>query len=104
MRSVKIILLSIGFGVVAFCQAPGVIYPQSFGAVCDGTTDDTTAFQSAVNAANPGDTIVIYSSTNAGCVITSGFNISKPISLSADHMQSPTKLLAGANNISIVVT
>jgi exo-poly-alpha-galacturonosidase len=35
-------------------QAPAVFYPESYGAVANGTTKDTVALQAAINACTPG--------------------------------------------------
>jgi hypothetical protein len=79
------------------------LYPQSFGALCDGIHNDGAAFQKAVNVANPGDTIIVYSPANTGCLIATGFTISTPLTLATGAPGYPTaQLLAGANSITMI--
>jgi hypothetical protein len=81
----------------------GFLYPQSFGAKCDGKTDDGPAFQFAVDAAKNGDTIWVYSPNSAGCVISTGFTISKSIAIASGAPSYPTaQLMAGADGITMV--
>ena len=81
----------------------GVVYPQSFGAKCDGTTDDAAAFRAAVAAAIAGDTIAIYSEGGAGCVVSSNVSIGKALTLSsagpAGGAGIPAQIKVGADNI-----
>ncbi len=84
-------------------QNAGVIFPQSFGAKCDGLTDDGPAFQAAIAAANSGDTILVSSSGSKGCLIATGFTISKRLALTSGAPSYPTaQLLAGGDGITMI--
>ncbi len=60
-------------------MAQGVINPMTYGAVCDGSTDDASAFQSALHALNTsaGSALVIPASEH-GCKIASLLTYSIP--------------------------
>ncbi len=73
---------------------------RSYGAVCNGTTPDDAGFAAAIAAAPSGSTIVIPA---FGCVLATGINITKPLTLSSGAPSYPSaQLLAGANNITMI--
>lgn len=92
-------------GISAPFTIPSVTVPFSqyiSGAKCDGTTNDSAAFQAAITAAISGATILIPPTTT-GCVLATGVTISKVITLSSGDPSYPTvQLLAGANGITMI--
>ena len=82
-------------------SAAKIITPQMYGAKGDGVTDDTTAFQAAIEAAyNQGATLYIPATGNLdtaqgynGYILSKTLNITKPITIIAD----PLSVLNWAN-------
>ncbi len=65
----SIVVNQLSPATATWADPPSVLYPQSLGAKCDGITDDTLAFQVAINTASVGTALHIYSATNTGCVV-----------------------------------
>jgi len=69
------------------------INTADFGAVCDGSTDDTTHLQNAINQAISGNVPLLIQESVAGCKITSALTISAPITIIGyGHVQSTIAL------------
>lgn len=83
--------------------------PFRYTAVCDGTTDDTTAFQNSSNALTYGGTILVPI-TGHGCVIggANGFSIGIPGAtirgLSRGFNVDPNGVNEGTNGAKLVIT
>lgn len=54
------------------------LWAKDFGAVCDGTTNDKTAFQNMINAAQ---SLLLEAKFTGSCAITSGLSITAPMTL-----------------------
>jgi hypothetical protein len=72
---------------VAVNAHAAVLYVTSYGAACDGATDDTSAIQAAINAATSGDTVVFPS---GACRYSNNITLSgrSNITLSGSGMDS----------------
>lgn len=84
----------------------GTFNPAAYGALCDGSTDDTASFNSAIAAATTGGTILVPASAS-GCFLASALTISgNNVTLQGDGwsygaQQAPSTLLfaAGVNGV-----
>lgn len=93
-------------GAFTGLNANGTYSPTFYGAKCDGVTDDTAAFASALTAAASGGVIAVPAST-AGCYLASALTISsnsvtlRGVGWSYGAQQAPSTLLfaAGVNGI-----
>ncbi len=82
----------------------GAFYVKQFGAKCDGTTNDATAFQNAINASTSDQTIYVNSSGT--CAITGALNMggSTQSARLIGSSGKPTLLFSGVSGTVDVIT
>ena len=93
----QLLLLIIFFAPLAFA-----VDVRSYGAKCDGSTDDSAAFATAVSVIPAGGGGTITLPTN--CAIATGFTITKPVELSSGAPGFPVAQLRAGLSGNTVIT